>query len=329
MHPVREVGVTATLTLDHRAFVVRPWGSGFAAAAPDGALTVVDRRLAVVRRTDLGGAVADLSVSPDGKSWACVVDGRLRIGAGVDVEVSAETACLWQPSRLWVAVGTGDDVGVSIRTPDGVVVREVRVPDEYRGSAVMLCPHPGADRVVLWVAAGQDGQQSWLIHDDGTTLTPELLPAEDSLPTLFGPDGSWFLTADDDRVVRRAWPAGTEPAELRWADVDPVAEADGSDLPGADLQLLPGGYASWNTGNGRVRVLDVTTMTVVEEIVLAGHPVGTVAERYPALANDHSPCGDFDQAVCGADGMLLSVHEQRTLVLSAARDWSPDPDRAF
>lgn len=327
MLSVREVGVAATITLDHRAFLVRPCGSGFAAAAADGALTVVDRRLTVARRTDLGGAVADLSVSPDGKSWAWVVDGRLRVGDAPDVPVSEETACRWLSSGagLWVAVGTGGEVRVEIRTPDGEVQRAVTVPDEYGGSAVMLCPHPRSDRVVLWVAAGQDGQQSWLIHDDGTTLTPELLPGGNGLPALFEPGASWFLTADDDRVVRRAWPGGAELGELRWADVDPAADADSSDLPGADLQLLPGGYASWSTGNGRLRVFDVTTMTVVDEIALAGHPVRTVADLYPTLADDHSPCGDFDQATPGEDGTLLSVHNQRTLVLSAARDWSPSP----
>jgi hypothetical protein len=323
----REIPVAATVTVDHRAYFGRPCGDGFAVVSQEGALTVVDDRLRPRRRLDLGGPVGDFSVTQDG-TWAWAVGDQLRVGdpdSPRSVPVSGEVACRWLESgqALWVANGTGDEVHVEIRTPDLQVVRAVTVPDEFGASMVSLVPHPHADTVVLWIAAGQDGQQSWLIRDTGTQLTAERLPADDCLPALFGPDGTWLLAADDDRIARLTWPDGAEDGALSWDDIDPEAAADGNDGPGADLMALPGGFASWSTGNGRLRTIDLATMTVADEIVMAGHPVRTTAELYPSLAGDLNPCGDFGYSVLGAGGTVLSVHGKHTLVLSRLRDWSP------
>jgi hypothetical protein len=124
----------------------------------------------------------------------------------ISAPLTGEAACRWSSSgqTLWVANGTGDEVRVELLTPDLRVTRAVTVPDEFGGSSV-----------VLWIAAGQDGQQSWLIRTHSTELTAELLPADDCRPALFGPDGTWLLAADD------------------------------SDGPGGHLVLLPGGFVSW------------------------------------------------------------------------------------
>lgn len=329
---VREVPVAATVTLDHRAYLGRPCGDGFAVVSPEGGLTVFDQRLRPVGQADLGGPVADFSVV--GRAWAWIVSEQVWVGGfpgagGVSAPLPGESACRWLPSgqALWVAHGTGDEVRVELRTPDNRVKREATVPDEFGDSMVRLRRHPQDRTVVLWIAAGQDGQQSWLIRDDGTTLTTEHLPADDCLPAQFGPNGDWLLAADDDGLTMLSWPDRTKLRTLSWADVDPEAEADGSDMPGSCVMLLPGGFASWSTGNGRLRTIDLPTLSVVDEIALAGHPIRPTVELYPTLENDHTPCGDFAYAVPRDDGLVLSVHRQNTLVLSELRDWSPSPDR--
>lgn len=327
----REVAAAATLTVDHDAYFGRVCGTGFAVVSRTGALTVLDSRLRTVRRLDLGGPAADLSVADH--RWAWIVADQLWVGDpdgdSVSTALDGPAACRWSPSghTLWVANGTGDEVRVESRTPDGRVARAVTVPDSFGDSMVRLRHHPHTHTIVLWVTAGQDGQQSWLIHDDGTALTASHLPADDCLPALFGPDGDWLLAAGDHGIVMLSWPDGTELDVLSWADIDPDAAKDGSDTPGDCLMPLPGGFASWSTGNGRLHTIDLTTMTVVDEITLAGHPVRTVAELHPDHADDHNPCGDFSYAVPHADGTVLSVHGRNTLVLSALRDWSPNPDR--
>jgi hypothetical protein len=324
---VREIPVAATVTVGHRAFFGVPCGDGFVVVSQEGEATVVDRELRVVRQPTLGGPAGSLSVSPAG-TWAWTVDDELRIGDPDDwtsAPLPGEVACRWSRSgqALWAAAGTGDEVRVELRDRDHRVSREVTVPDPFGQSMVVLCAHPRDDAMVLWVAAGQDGQQSWLVTDDGAALNAVLLPADECLPALFGPDGTWLLAADFEKLTRFSWPGAAELGTLSWAEVDPEAAADGSDEPGADLMLLPGGHASWSTNNGRVRTVDLATMTVTDEITLAGHPLRTVADLYPSLVGDENLCTDFGYTVPGAGGTVLSVHGKDTLVLSALRDWAP------
>jgi hypothetical protein len=324
----REVAAAATLTVDHDAHLGRVCGDGFAVVSQAGLLTVLDSRLGTVRRLNLGGPIVDLSVADD--RWAWVVGTELRVGDPRDGSVSAPldgaAACRWALSgqALWVASGTGDQIRVESRTPDGRVARAVTVPDSFGDSMVRLKNHPHTNAVVLWIAAGQDGQQSWLIHDDGTALTASHLPADDCVPAMFGPDGDWLLAAGDHGIVMVSWPDRAELRALSWADIDPDAAKDGSDTPGDCLMSLPDGFVSWSTGNGRLRTIDLAAMSVVDEIALAGQPVRTVADVYPNLAGDDTPCGDFTYAVPHGNGTVMSVHGKSTLVLSVLRDWSPD-----
>ena len=310
---VREIDVAATFTVDD-AYFGRVCGDGFVVVSDDGVLNLLDGRLRPLRRLDLGGRVTDLSIA--GEAWAWVVDDRLWLGdpfegGGTAVPLAGESACRWLPGgqELWTAYGTGDEVRVELRTADGRVSRAVTVPDAFRDSMVRVRKHPHDRTAVLWLMAEQDGQQSWLVRDDGYALTAEHLPADNCLPAQFTPAGDWFLTADDDRLTRLSWPDPVELGVLKWADVDPRGAADGSDSPGGCLMALPGGFVSWSSESGRLYTVDPTTMSVVDEIALTGVE------------------GEFVYAVPGAGGNVLSVYDRRTLVLSALRDWSPDPDR--
>ncbi|MFL6124524.1 hypothetical protein [Actinophytocola sp.] len=308
---VREIAAVATFTVGHDAYFGRTCGDGFVVVSEDGELTVLDAGLRLVRRLDLGGRVTDLSVV--GGRWAWVVGERLWIGdpteGGSSAPLAGESACRWLPSgrELWTAFNTGDEVLVELRTADGRVQRAVTVPDAFRDSMVRVRNHPHERATVLWLVAGPDGQQSWLVRDDGAALTAEHLPADDCLPAQFAPTGDWFLTAGDDRLTRLSWPDLIELGALKWADVDPRGAADGSDEAGGCLMALPGGFVSWSSANGRLFTVDPGTMALVDEIAL--------------------PHGDFVYAVPSPGGNVLSVHDRRTLVLSALRDWSPDPNR--
>jgi hypothetical protein len=317
----REIPTIAEVTLDHRAYHVRTCRDGFLAVSQEGAFTVLDDKLRVTRRGDFGRPIADASV---GTQWAWIADEQLWLGHPDDprpaAPMSTEAACRWHPSgeRLWTAYGTGDEVRIGLGSPEAGIV----VPDEFGSAALMMSWHPDPDCVVLWIAAGQDGQQSWLIKDTGVTLAATRLPADDCLPAQFTPDGEWLLTIDHGALTGTSWPDRVERRALVWADVDPDAERDGTDMPGADLLVLPGGFAAWSTDCGRVRTVDLTTMTVVDEITLEGHPVRTVTDIHPPLTDD-SPCTDFEYTLRGAGDTVISIHARNTLVLSSRHDWSP------
>src|SRR5262245_28417454 len=123
----REVAAAATLALDHEAHFGRVCGDGYAIVSREGPVTVLDTRLATVRRLDLGTSLVDLSISRD--RWAWVADARLWTGSvgGFSVPLAGAAACRWAPSGgvLWAAEGRGDHVRVESRTPDGRVTHTV------------------------------------------------------------------------------------------------------------------------------------------------------------------------------------------------------------
>lgn len=297
----REIPAAATLTVAHDAYLGRVCGNGFAVVSRLGEVTVVDDGLRVLRRVDLGGAIADLSVSGD--RWAWIADGTLRIGEFATALPGAP-ACRWTSSgeALWVAEDTGDEVRVELRTPDGAVTRTVTVPDTFGDAMVRLRHHPHPDAIVLWLTAGRDGQQSWLIRDDGATLTATHLPADNCLPAQFTPAGDQLLTAGDPGLTLWSWPDAEVLGTLPWANID----KHGDDRPDDCLMALPGGFVSWSTANGRLHIIDVTTLSAVDEVTLASH-------------------GDFAYTVPHGNGTALSVHGDSTLVLTALRDWVPTP----
>ena len=298
---VREIPIAVVGTVDHDARFGRVCGDGFAIVSRFGVVSEVDGRLRTVGQRDFGAPLGDLSIS--GERWAWIVAGELRIGE-FSAPLAGAPACRWQASGqgLWVANGTGDQVRVELRTPAGEVVRAMTVPDSLGDSMVRLRHHPDTGAVVLWLSAGADGTQSWLVRDDGTATR---LPADDCVPAMFGPAGDWLLAAGEAGLVRVSWPDGAKLGTLTWADIDPDAARDGGDAPGDCLMALTDGFVSWSTDNGRLRTIDPVTLSVVDEVALTG--VDDV----------------FTYAVPRADGRVLSVHGERTLVLSALRDWSP------
>ncbi|HEV2783836.1 MAG TPA: hypothetical protein VGX25_31000 [Actinophytocola sp.] len=301
---IREVFSSATVTLDHRPYHVRTWRGGFVAAAEQGSATVLSGALEILDRVELGDDLVDVALADDGASWAWISGGELRIGspdAPRSAAVTGEGACRWRsPARdLWFAASSGPEVAVEVWT--GSAVHRALVPDPFGDSGTLLFDHPASDSMVLWIAAGRDGARSWLVSFDGVAVRTERLPCDDRGPALFGPAGDWFLAPGRDDLVRVSWPGGAVLGRLAWS---PVGEHD---LGGMDVQLLPGGYASWSGENGRICVVDLTTMAVADEIAIAGRPLGF--------------------SVAGADGTLLTVHDENRIELTRARDWSPEPDR--
>lgn len=319
---LREVPVRATRTLDHRAFHVTAGEDGFLAAAPNGQATLLDRELNVVRRVDLG-PVSGVALSGDSWAWAsrdelCVGDPQ---GKFVVAEVPGVDSCHWVGDQLWVTAAQQREVTIGVRDRDNKLVRSVTVTDPFWGSAVSV--HDGPGGALVWFAAGQDGQQSWLF-DAG--LDHQVLPcALIHAPPVFLPSGG-FVCAEETALVRRDWPGGTEAGRLTWDAVEPDEEAD--DGPGSDVHLLPGGYATWNSANGRIVVVDLAGMTIAGELALAGHPLRTVEDFYPTpYGENDTPYSDFSFAVDGPDGLLLAVYGFDQLALTWAADWSPDPER--
>ncbi|UQX90088.1 hypothetical protein M6D93_08820 [Jatrophihabitans telluris] len=252
----------------------------------------------------------------------------------------------------------GEEIGVEVRTVGASphTLAHARFPDHFGDSEVSVHPHPLRGQAVIWVSAGQDGTQSWLAHiaepvQVGVEVQVEgqvevevevevqvevqvevevqvqvrALAAEDCGPARFGPDGRWFLACDDLVLRRISWPAQEELGVLAWPQ-------NTRDEPGPDVHVLPGGYACWPSENGRLHIIDLRRMSIVEEVVLAGHPVRTVGEIFPRLAGDDTPCSDIEATALARDAdtaKLLLHHRGGPVSAVPLRELSPEPERPF
>ena len=325
---MRTITPTATTTLTERAFFARGWRAGWLVVSERGVVTVLDRDLTTTAVVDTGGPLQDATLT---ETLVCASDrglvahdvetGELRWQAEGTFLACRHTA---DGRGLWAAMLDGAKVWVTLRAPDtGAIHLAVAIDDPFGGSAAELSLHADARAVVVWLAAGQDGQAAFFVREDGAgAITTEIAPRDRSSP-VFVTAGDSYLSVGDDLLEYRIWPSGEILDELEWAGEDD----DPDDHGGRAAVYLPGGFATWPSAYGRLHVVDLTAMVVVDELVLAGHPLQPLETLHPLLAGERTPATDFEYAEPGPDGLVLTVHARTELVASRLADWSPDESR--
>ena len=237
-------------------------------------------------------------------------------------------ACRVVGDALW-AVSRVDQHHVELAVHDlatGATDLAITLEDPYGAADVSLHDHPAPGTAVVWIAAGQDGQHSLLVTDEGLGWRHARVPPDNTLPPVFTSAGDTYLAATDDRLELRNWPAAEVLDDLRWGggddDDEPVDRSgDEPDQSGSHVDVLPGGYGCWSSGNGRLYLLDLTGLYVEDELTIEGHPLQPVSALYPTLPDEQAPCTDFDYAERGPDGLILTVHANVDLAVTRAIDW--------
>ena len=166
--------------------------------------------------------------------------------------------------------------------------------------------------VTLWVAAGQDVQSLyWAQYTDSkqkAELFPDLI---DTAPPAFDQTGRRFLVVSDGAVCLYLYPGGPELGRIGWPLED--------DPPAETVTFLGNEHALAHLGNGRLFVLDLNRLTIVEEMQIVGHEPRPVKELFPNLQRDLQPCTDLSTFVPLPSGALLSVHH--ILPSESIADW--------
>ncbi|KAB2902217.1 MAG: hypothetical protein F9K40_07825 [Kofleriaceae bacterium] len=328
---MRTVPPVATAALEDRAFFARAWAGGWVIALEGGDVLVLDVDLRVRARVAADRRPDDVTLDRTGSvlvraSRQGLSAIALDRGDAVWRAQGHFLGCDVVGDRLWSAEAHGREVELAVRgVATGEVRCAVRTADPFGGSAVMFVAPPDERSTIAWLAAGQDGQLALLATHDGATIDVVEIGPRNRLPPVFAADGRTYLSAGDEVLERYAWPSGACLGRTPW----PFAGDDDEDGPGSDVQLLPGGHATWSSTNGRIYLVELGAMRVVGELVIGGHPLRTVEDVFPELRGERAPCTDFEYAEPGPDGMILSVHAQSQLVVTRSRDWSPAPSRVL
>jgi len=308
--------------LDHRALFVAVADSGHVAAlSKEGIGSLIAEDHLTMSRFELGFEVLGTTISPDGKRLTLLERTTMSLVALPDLveEVCVDDiveSCMFSSSGAWLWSASHDDSDTAVlevrdRKTGDIIVR-TEVPDPFGSSSLMLFRHPREDCVALWVAAGQDGQCLYWGNYDGSKLTAQRFPdLTDITPPSFDRSGRRFLVVSDDSVRLYEYPAGPELGRMVWPlENDPPAET---------VTFVGDEHAVVHSGNGRLFLISLRQMEVVEEIIIRGHEPRPVHEIYPNLPRDHDLCSDLSTFLPLPSGEFLSIH--RELPSASISDW--------
>jgi hypothetical protein len=334
---VRVVQPVASHELAARAFMVRAHASGWLTATQTGHVTVLDRALAVGTELDAGGPLEGLALAPGGLVLATGAHLRLVAPDGRERwrREGRFGAChVDGQGQLWTVRHVDDRrLELAVRDlADGQPRRSAELEDRYFRSTLWLTEAPD-DQVMLWMAAGQDGQSNFVLALQDAGLGARRLPSpvsdDESVPVAFAPDGPRAVLGGSAGLFWLDWPAWQVRAHLPWSEVFGVEAVELAAQFGGEVQALPGGFAVASSADARLHLVDLKRGCRVGELLLSGHPIVPTSTLYPRLADDHAPTTDFEGGTRGPAGLVLTVHGHTRLEVSRLADWSPDPGRAW
>lgn len=294
------------IDLEHRAYLLRGSATCSVAVAGtnDSRLTIISPDFETARTFQFPVTVKAVSPHPsmpllawvDGKSGLLKVQ---KVDGPVVAEVAPDALSPGTPNRLaqsfhdcyfdesgkylW-AVGPKSDEEVELQLVDATdwsMVQQTTIEDRFWASSCSLHGTRDSSLVVLWIAAGQDGQQVIWARRRGSKFSCE--PADqliNTTPPVFSPDGSSFVVLNDDSTICKY----EFPAMKR---IGPPLDSENEDNPFAEsMCFLDQRHILASTGEGRVFILDTERMQIVEEVEIEGHEPRPIGEYYPSLAKE-------------------------------------------
>ena len=308
--------------IGHRALHVAVARSGHVAAlSKEGIGSLLAPDHLTVIRFDLGCQVRDVAISAAGDLLAVVADDSISLVHLPDFVERPRLdgtfdGCLFSPSGniLWTARHTSSEMAALEiwETKNWQVIGGAEVPDPFENSGLMLFNYPSEDRVVLWVAAGQDGQCLYWSRYDGSKLTMQRFPElTDTAPPGFDRSGERFLVVSDRSVRLYKYPTGPELGRMIWPfDDDPPAET---------VSFVGDGHAIVHSGDGRLFLMDLSQMEIVDDIAIRGHEPRSIGELYPNLRRELRLCSDLSRFMPLPSGGFVSIHQE--LPSQSIADW--------
>ena len=237
----------------------------------------------------------------------------------LDFDFEGSGSCYFERDglHLWYAF-TQLDGAVEIQwidCNDWLVLHRLIIEDPYGESHISFHPTGASGRVALWLAAGQDGQQVyWLtMSDEGIVCEVEPL-LEDTTPPVFSPSSDGFLAIEGETVVNK----------YQYPNVQLLGSYEyiGNDEEGLGelLCYIDDKRAIVISGEGRLFFIDLTTMSLSEEVFVEGHEPQPVPIYYPTLVNDKGLCTDISRIGRFGDSVVFVFQRDDRQSISPWKD---------
>jgi hypothetical protein len=289
-----KVSPQARITLGHTAFHVAPAKDGrIAVMSNSGIGTFLGRDLTVLSAFSIHQRPSHAALSPDGSLLAITASDGITFYSTATFERThymndAYQWCLfgsdcvfWTSSRFTTLTTVLEAWDLTKETR----IAKAKIADPFGDSIFLLFPHPLPSSVVVWAAAGQDGQMLfWASLESETIQVTPFVQQDFTLPPAFSPSGKEFLIFSAGQLYRYGYPNGPLLAQM-----DQLA---GDECIGDSICYLDERHALLTSAKGRLLVVEVVKLKVLEEVSLVG-------EENPRPVSN---------VVRLADGRFLSVH---------------------
>ncbi len=317
------------VTLPHRAFHVAVADAGHVVAISRkgvGSLISPDQRTVVPFHVPFAQARFEqqhVALSPDGTVVA--------VGGGNGIillktpkldqlgvlDVSAESSRFSANGLFWTCERfDAQTIVLEILDPKTwAKVARTQIGDPYGDSHVSLLRHPNKDSVVVWLAAGQDGQcLFWARQNEKTIVAERFSELVDTTWPSFSPSGEEFLVISNGELQRYRYPRGPQTGRMEWST------GDEDDQIGDFVSYVDADFALVQSNSGRLYVVDVETMTIDEEISIQGHEPRPISEIYPSLKGDRGLYSDCWLFLPLPNDRFLSIHQERSVPPDESND---------
>ncbi|WP_020471248.1 hypothetical protein [Zavarzinella formosa] len=183
---------------------------------------------------------------------------------------------------LWLLASLGDDACevLLVETKGWSVVQRETITDDF-GSCFWSFHSTGRPGLIsLWMAAAQDGQVIYWLTRKGSNFTvAQEKTFGDCTSPVFSSDGSEFLVliTSDLSIGRLSFPSMEELNP-------PLSSPDEVNSFDSFMCYLDHENALIRAGEGRIFLIDTTTMTIKDELAIQGHEPGPFGKYFPTLS---------------------------------------------
>ena len=297
------------IELQHRAYFLggTPKSSITIAASKEGQVSVLSPDLINISEVRLSSEIRSISSHPSERLFAWL-DDRGLLTVQTDSEVGVNHAAPAQLTAdgiktgfqcchfdvtgefLWLvslpADGSGELLGLSCRPADEyeiqlietgswTCIKRVTVADPFFESSCFLQDTGRRGLLSLWLAAGQDGQQTyWLEQNRSGLACRRARQLRNTMPPVFSPSGEYLVVVKDRAICK-----------FRFPDMKQVGCLDSADIDASSLCFLDEKRVLVGTSEGRMFVIDTARMKLEEEVFLEGHEPRPICQYYPTLEN--------------------------------------------
>ncbi len=241
-----------------------------AALSPEGAGTLISADFQTAQDFSVSARPRGIALSPAGSELAIVAADGIRLFSTATFAMlrrlnDAFLSCLYVRENLvWTCARfTPRTVVLKAWDPRSwTPIAQARVADPYDNSEFSLFTHPDQNSVVLWAAAGQDGQSLlWATLTGSAIEVTRFRLLSYTCPPSFSPNGEEFLVASGSKLRRYAYPKGPLKGSLRARSSE-----NEDDAIGYSVSYIDAAHAVVTTMGGRLLLVNLEGMSVIDEV---------------------------------------------------------------